>query len=231
MENNKIYGDILKSKFINRPNRFIGEVVIDSDIEKVHIKNTGRCKELLLKNSDVFLESAKNPNRKTKYDLISVYKGEKLINIDSQAPNKVIRKWLENKNKVINNIKEIKSEFKYGDSRIDFYIETEQEKILIEVKGVTLENDNIAMFPDAPTERGTRHIKELMKSIEEGYKAYIIFVVQFSGAKYFTCNYNMDKKFSEALKQAKNKGVNIIALDCVVTENDIFIDKELEVRF
>lgn len=224
-----IYKNISEAKFISRPNRFIGKVLIDNKIEDVHIKNTGRCKELLIEGSRVFLDKALNTNRKTKYDLISVYKDNILINIDSQAPNKIIEEWLENSNNKIRDIEKIKREYKYGASRIDFYIETKKEKILMEVKGVTLEKNNIAMFPDAPTKRGSKHLNELIMSIEEGYKAYLVLIIQFSGAKYFTPNYDTDIEFSETLKLAKKKGVNIIALDCIVGEDTLEINKEVEV--
>ncbi|MGN1051077.1 MAG: DNA/RNA nuclease SfsA [Acutalibacteraceae bacterium] len=223
-----IYDNMKKGKFIERPNRFIAKVNIDSDIETVHVKNTGRCKELLTLNSVVFCQKANVKTRKTGYDLISVYKGDTLINMDSMAPNKVFGEALES-GKFMPGITFIKPEKKYGDSRIDFYFEKENKKYFAEVKGVTLEENGVAMFPDAPTERGIKHINELIKAKEEGYEAFIVFVIAMKGVKHFTPNYKTHKDFGEALKIAKEKGVNIVAYDCIVTENSLEIDKKIKV--
>lgn len=222
-----IYDNIVKGKFISRPNRFIANVEIMGKKEVVHVKNTGRCKELLTAGATVFCEKSNNPNRKTKYDLISVYKGERLINMDSQAPNKVFYEYLQS-GKCYKDLTYIKGEYTYGDSRIDFYCESEKEKFLIEVKGVTLENDGVVMFPDAPTLRGIKHIDELIKAKENGYRTAVAFVIQMDNIKYFTPNKATHKDFAEALKKAEKAGVEILCLDCIVTENTLKINNKVE---
>ncbi len=223
------YKNIKKGIFIARPNRFIAHVEIDGVTEVCHVKNTGRCKELLLPGAVVYVQKSDNPNRKTGFDLISVIKGSRHINMDSQVPNKVVRDWLE-KESLFKDVTLIKPESKYRNSRFDFYVETKKDKIFIEVKGVTLEENNVVLFPDAPTERGVRHINELIESLREGYKAYVIFVIQMKDVDYFTPNSVTHKEFAEVLKSAHNKGVKILALDCVVEEGFIEIDKQVEVR-
>lgn len=218
-----IYDNIVSGKFISRPNRFIAIVEIDGAEHTCHVKNTGRCRELLVPGASVFLEEASNPNRKTKYDLISVYKNRNLINIDSQAPNRVFNEWLNEKN-LFNKIKLIKPETKYGNSRFDFYIEADGKKIFVETKGVTLEENGIAMFPDAPTERGRKHLNELSDSVKNGYDAYVAFIIQMSGVKLFKPNIKTDLNFADDLKKASESGVKIIALDCMVTENSLKIN-------
>lgn len=222
-----IYDNIVKGKFISRPNRFIANVEIMGKKEVIHVKNTGRCKELLTQGATVFCEKSNNPNRKTKYDLISVYKGERLINMDSQAPNKVFYEYLQS-GKCYKDLTYIKGEYTYGDSRIDFYCESEKEKFLIEVKGVTLENDGVVMFPDAPTIRGIKHIDELIKAKEKGYRTAVAFVIQMDNVKYFTPNKATHKDFADALKRAEKAGVEIICLDCIVTENTLKINDKVE---
>lgn len=224
-----IYNNIKKAKFINRPNRFIANIEIDGKNEICHVKNTGRCKELLTDNSSVFVEEFDSSTRKTKYDLISVYKGERLINMDSQVPNKVFHEWVKNSG-LFENITMIKPEYKYGNSRFDFYIETIDKKIFVEVKGVTLEEDGVAMFPDAPTLRGLKHINELINSVDDGFEAYVVFIIQMKDIKYFTPNNKTHRDFGEALVLAKSKGVNILALECEVTENSIEARNFVEVR-
>ncbi len=223
------YNNIKKGIFIERPNRFIAHVEIDGVAEVCHVKNTGRCKELLLPGASVYVQKSDNPNRKTGFDLISVIKGSRHINMDSQVPNKVVWEWLE-KGNLLKDITIVKPEAKYKNSRFDFYVETKKDKIFIEVKGVTLEENNVVLFPDAPTERGVRHINELIESLREGYKAYVIFVIQMKDVDYFTPNSVTHKEFAEVLKSAHNKGVEILALDCVVEEGFIEIDKQVEVR-
>ena len=223
------YKNIKQGNFISRPNRFIANVEIDGQTHVVHVKNTGRCKELLISGATVFLEESDNSNRKTKYDLISVYKGDKLINIDSNAPNKVFYE-LVRESGFFKDIVFIKPETKYKNSRFDFYIETKNKKIYIEVKGVTLEENGVLMFPDAPTERGIKHINELCDCIFEGYDAYIIFIIQMNNVKYFTPNYKTHNAFGEALKTAQKQGVNILALDCDITEDEITARNFVEVR-
>lgn len=221
------YGKIVEGKFLSRPNRFIAYVEIEGREEIVHVKNTGRCKELLTPDARVFLEESDNPERKTKYDLIAVYKGDNLVNMDSQAPNKVFYEWA---GEYFDKDAKIKPETKYKNSRFDCFVEVSGRKIFAEVKGVTLENDGVASFPDAPTERGVKHIEELMTAVSEGYEAYIFFVVQMKGVKYFTPNYKTHRAFGEALKKAKEKGVNIVCVDCKVTPDTLKIDKFIDVK-
>ena len=210
--------------FISRPNRFIATVDIEGTIETVHVKNTGRCRELLIPGVKVMLEKSNNPDRKTKYDLVMVYK-ENLgwVNIDSQMPNALVREWLESEPEEFSGLTLIKPEYTYGDSRVDFYLERGDEKILIEVKGVTLEIDGIGYFPDAPTERGVKHIRELIKSKREGYEAYIAFVIQMNGIKEVRANMNTHREFGVALEEAQKAGVKVLMLECNVSENEIKI--------
>ena len=227
------YKEVKKGAFIERPNRFIAKVLVDGYEETVHVKNTGRCKELLVKDATVYLSLSDNPSRKTKYDLIGVEKVTDKnilkVNMDSQIPNDVVAEWLRNcdlfSQKAI-----IKREVFYNKSRFDFYIEDDNRRIFLEVKGVTLENNGVASFPDAPTERGIKHINELIDCLNEGYEAYIFFVIQMKNIDYFTPNYETHPEFGEALKKAKNKGVKILAYDCIVTEDSIIIDKEIKVK-
>ncbi len=222
------YFNIVEGKFISRPNRFIAYVEINGKKEIVHVKNTGRCKELLIDGATVYLEVSDNPERKTKYDLIAVYKGNNLVNMDSQAPNKVAYEFFKESNLFSQNAK-IKPEYKYGASRIDIYIEDGDRKALIEVKGVTLENDGVASFPDAPTERGIKHINELIKATSEGYEAYILFVIQMKQIKEFTPNYATHKEFGVFLQKAQKAGVKILAYDCIVTPETLKIDRKIDV--
>ncbi len=226
------YKEVKKGTFIGRPNRFIAKVSVDGIEETVHVKNTGRCKELLIKGATVYLSVSDNPSRKTKYDLIGV---EKItdrdilkLNMDSQIPNDVVGEWLKSCDlfspKAI-----IKREVFYNKSRFDFYIEDDNRRIFLEVKGVTLENNGVASFPDAPTERGIKHINELIECLNEGYEAYIFFVIQMKNIDYFTPNYKTHPEFGDALKKAQSKGVKILAYDCIVTEDSIVIDKEIKV--
>lgn len=210
--------------FISRPNRFIATVDIEGTIETVHVKNTGRCRELLIPGVKVMLEKSNNPDRKTKYDLVMVYK-ENLgwVNIDSQMPNALVREWLESEPEEFSGLTLIKPEYTYGDSRVDFYLERGDEKILIEVKGVTLEIDGIGYFPDAPTERGVKHIRELIKARREGYVAYIAFVIQMNGIKEVRANMNTHREFGVALEEAQKAGVKVLMLECNVSENEIKI--------
>lgn len=222
------YKNIVKGIFKNRPNRFIANVIINGKEETVHVKNTGRCKELLIDGVTVILEESNNTNRKTKYSLISVYKGKKLINMDSQAPNSVFAEALvDGKIEEIGSVDFLKREVKYNNSRFDIYYEKNNKKGFIEVKGVTLEENGVVMFPDAPTERGTKHILELIEAKKEGYDVGIAFVVQMKDVKYFTPNKERDKKFYDALYKAYEEGVNIYLYDCIVTENSITLDKKV----
>ncbi len=221
------YNNIVKGKFVDRSNRFIANVIINGKKEVCHVKNTGRCKELLIKGSTVYLQKADNPNRKTQYDLIAVQKGDRLINMDSQIVNSVAIEYLP---QMFDNITYIKPECKYGNSRFDIYVETETDKIFVEVKGVTLENDGVVRFPDAPTERGVKHLNELQKAVTEGYKAYAVFVVQMDNVQYFEPNYETHPEFSQALKQADENGVNILAFQCNVTPESITIKNQIPIK-
>lgn len=223
------YENIKQGLFISRPNRFIANVNIDGEKHTVHVKNTGRCRELLKENAVVFLEKSSNPNRKTQYDLISVYKGDTLVNMDSQSPNKVVGEWLADGG-FLKSPALIKPESSYGNSRLDFYLENESEKAYIEVKGVTLEVDGAARFPDAPTERGRKHLSELIKAKQNGYRTAVVFVIQMKGCKFFEPNSRTDPAFAQELRRAKKNGVEIIALDCIVTPNSIKTDKKIETR-
>ena len=209
------YLKTLQAKFIDRPNRFIAHVDLNGIVETVHVKNTGRCKELLIKGVTVILEESDNESRKTKYDLIAVYKETfGLINIDSQAPNKVAKEWLESKDYTY-----IKPEYTYGNSRIDFYMEKDDRKYLMEVKGCTLERDGIGYFPDAPTERGVKHIYELIKAKEDGYEVSLAFVIQMEGVNEVLPNIETHPEFGVAIDDAKKAGVNIVFIKCRVYEN------------
>lgn len=214
-----IYENIVVGEFLSRPNRFIATVKINDNIETVHVKNTGRCKELLIPGCKVYLSVSNNPNRKTKYDLVAVEKVNLgIVNIDSQAPNQVVLEWLTKQDFDL-----IKPEYTYGDSRLDFYVKKGERKILIEVKGCTLEVERIGYFPDAPTERGTKHLKELTNAIDNGFKCYICFVIQMDGVDIVYPNVLTDKKFAEAYNEALNKGVKPLFLTCYVTPNELRI--------
>src|SRR5699024_3403297 len=227
------YKNIVKETFLERPNRFISYCKVDNNIEKVHVKNTGKCKELLIPNCIVYLEESDNPNRKTKYSLIAVQKDNRLINMDSQVPNKVIYEGLMNKKIILPELDEeiiyIKPEKTYENSRFDIYLETENKKVFIEIKGVTLEENDIVMFPDAKTERGVKHINELIKYSKDRYLSNIMFVIQMSDVKYFTPNDKMHRELGDALRHAKRNGVNILAYDCNVTSDTIEIKDEVKV--
>lgn len=227
------YKEVVKGVFKERPNRFIAKVEIDGCEETVHVKNTGRCKELLLENSVVYLSVSDNPLRKTKYDLIAVEKqtenGTVLINMDSQAPNDMVAEWLK-KGTLFSKNAIIKREVTFGKSRFDFYVEDLNNKAFIEVKGVTLENNGVALFPDAPTERGVKHIKELCSCVEKGYSAYIVFVIQMSGINLFKPNDATHKEFGDALRQAEKAGVSILAYDSFVTNESVCINKPIMIE-
>jgi sugar fermentation stimulation protein A len=223
------YKHIKKAKFCSRPNRFIAHIEIDGEPEICHVKNTGRCQELLIPNAEVFVQEVNGSNRKTKYDLIGVKKGGRLINIDSQVPNKVFHEWVKSSN-FFPDISLVKPEVKYNNSRLDFYIETDGRKIYVEVKGVTLEENGVALFPDAPTERGLKHIADLCQCIDEGNEAYLVFIIQMKDIQYFTPNHKTHPAFGEALKKAVKHGVKIIALDCEVAADCITARDWVEVR-
>lgn len=221
------YKKTVRGRFVSRPNRFIANVEIDGEIQVCHVKNTGRCRELLVEGCTVILEEGTNPARKTKYDLIAVYKGGKLINMDSQVPNKCAAEYIPT---LFEGVRLVKPEFKYGASRVDFYIETEKERILLEVKGVTLENDGIVKFPDAPTERGVKHLNELKNALDEGFKAAVMFVIQMDGVKLFMSNDETHPQFGQALREAEKAGVKVIACQCAVTEDTIEITSPVKIQ-
>lgn len=221
------YDNIVSGRFLSRPNRFIAHVNINGKVQICHVKNTGRCKELLIEGVTVYLQKNVNPARKTKYDLIAVQKGDLLINMDSAAPNKVASEYLR---KQFGDTALIKPEASYGDSRIDFYVENNTEKWLIEVKGVTLEEQGRALFPDAPTERGVKHINELIKAAAEGYKTCLLFIIQMKGTSSFSPNDLTHPAFGAALRTADKKGVLIKAIDCIVTPDTMTPDKEIAVK-
>lgn len=220
------YEQIEKAIFLERPNRFIAHVERRGEVEICHVKNTGRCRELLIPGASVFIEKSNNPNRKTKYDLIGVKKGNIMINMDSQVPNKVVHEWIDS-GIFFQNVTLVRPEMKYGNSRFDFYIESDGRRIFMEVKGVTLEEDGIARFPDAPTERGIKHIFELQECMKEGYEAYIFFVIQMKQCRLFMPNDKTQPDFGNALRNAKKSGVHILVYDSIVTEDSIRIDKEV----
>ena len=222
------YENIEQAVFQNRPNRFIAQVELQGQTETVHVKNTGRCKELLIPGVPVILERSSNPARKTKYDLICVNKSGRWINMDSQVPNKAAAEWIRNGGLFPEKVT-VRTEKTYGNSRFDIYVESEQRKAFIEVKGVTLEDNNIARFPDAPTQRGVKHVEELIHCMEDGYEAYLLFVIQMKGIIRFEPNWNTHPAFGEALQRAQKAGVRLIARDCLVTEDTIEIQDPVEI--
>lgn len=209
------YEHIEEGRFVSRPNRFIAYVDIGGRQERVHVKNTGRCRELLTDYATVYLNKSANPDRSTAYDLVAVKKGKRIINMDSQAPNKAVEEWLQNGG-LFKEISFLRPETKYRNSRFDFYVETPDEKVFIEVKGVTLEQQNIVLFPDAPSQRAVKHVEELMEAVKEGYEAYVILVIQMEDVAYFTPNRETQPEFADALLRARQAGVHILAYDCMV---------------
>lgn len=224
-----IYSNITEAVFLSRPNRFIAYVDLDGKTEKVHVKNTGRCRELLIENAKVYLEKSTNAKRSTAYDLVAVKKGERIINMDSNAPNKAVGEWLSGK-ELFPTLREVRAEKTYKNSRFDFYVETQETKAFLEVKGVTLERDNAVYFPDAPSKRAVKHMEELIEAVRDGYEAYIIFVIQMEGADYFAPNRETQPAFAEALKRASKEGVKVLAYDCEVTPGTMQIRKPVPVR-
>ena len=222
------YTKMVEGKFLARPNRFIAHVEIDGKVEVCHVKNTGRCRELLPVGAKVWCLDAASPNRKTRYDLITVQKGERLINMDSQAPNMAASEWLLAGG--LGKIENLKPESKHGDSRFDFSFIKDGKPCFLEVKGVTLENDGVCAFPDAPTERGAKHLRELTKLAREGYGAYVLFVIQMEGVTYLHPNDLTDKPFGQALRDAKKAGVKIMAYDCKIAVDTMEIRERVEVK-
>ena len=223
------YNEIVSARFIERPNRFIAYVDIAGNRTKVHVKNTGRCRELLQSGVKVYLEKSGNPNRSTVYDLVAVEKEDRLVNMDSNAPNKVVGEWLLSGG-LYGDVSKVRPEMVFGNSRFDFYVESSSgKKAFIEVKGVTLERDGVAAFPDAPSERAVKHVEELVLAQNQGYEAYLIFVIQMKGIRYVEPNWDTHPKFGEALRRARSAGVRLLAYDCLVGEDSLVVDKEIPV--
>lgn len=222
------YNDMVKGRFLSRPNRFIAHVEIGGAEQVVHVKNTGRCKELLPAGATVWCQEFDSPTRKTKFDLITVEKGKRLINMDSQAPNAAAKEWLAGGG--LGEIENLRSEVFHGDSRFDFAFTKEGKQCFLEVKGVTLENDGVCAFPDAPTQRGAKHLKGLTQAVKDGFGGYVLFVIQMSDVKYLHPNDVTDPAFGAALREAAAAGVQIIAMDCHVTESSMTIRKPVEIK-
>ena len=215
------YSNMTPGIFLARPNRFIAHVEIDGQMEVVHVKNTGRCRELLPVGAEVWCQKTDNPNRKTKYDLITVRKGSRLINMDSQAPNLAAKEWLAAGG--LGEIENLRAETKHGDSRFDFSFVKDGKQCFLEVKGCTLENDGVCAFPDAPTERGAKHLRGLTEAVRNGYGGYVLFVIQMMDVKYLHPNDATDPEFGKALREAVANGVEVLAVDCNVTVDEMVI--------
>ena len=215
------YANMTPGIFLSRPNRFIAHVKIDGRTEIVHVKNTGRCRELLPAGAEVWCQRSGNPSRKTKYDLITVRKGSRLINMDSQAPNIAAREWLLAGG--LGAVENLRAETTHGDSRFDFSFTKEGRTCFLEVKGVTLETDGVCAFPDAPTERGARHLRGLQRCVEAGFGSYVLFVIQMANVKFLHPNDATDPRFGTALREAATAGVQVMAVDCTVTEDSMTI--------
>ena len=239
----KLYDHTVEGTFWSRPNRFIGEVEVDGQIEQCHIKNTGRCKELLVPGTTVYVNHSNKPERVTKYELVAVWKDKRLINIDSQAPNKAFMEYLQS-GKYMNHITHIKPEAKHGSSRFDFYVEAnqaamtghgtekqkdEKRRVFIEVKGVTLESDGVALFPDAPTQRGVKHLHELAQCVCSGYEAHVVFVIKMHNVRHFSPNIAIHPAFGAALSAAVEAGVKVSAFDCIVKPDSLSIKDSVPV--
>ena len=221
------YDEIRPGTFLARPNRFVARVDLGEGTVDCHVKNTGRCRELLVPGATVYVEESRNPARKTKYDLIAVEKGDLLINMDSQAPNKVAAEYLP---RLLPGLTALRPETAFGSSRFDFYAEAGGERWFIEVKGVTLEEDGAALFPDAPTQRGVKHLQELRRCVDQGYRACVLFVVQMKGVRYVAPNQATHPEFAQALRAAAAHGVRVEAVDCLVTPDTLVPDQPVEVR-
>lgn len=222
------YGKMVPGIFRARPNRFIAHIEIDGKEEVCHVKNTGRCRELLPPGARVWCLDAASPARKTRYDLIAVQKGHRLINMDSQAPNIAAREWLESGG--LGPVEALKPESRHGDSRYDFSFTKDGKLCFLEVKGVTLETDDICAFPDAPTQRGVKHLRGLTQLAREEFGAYVLFVIQMADVDYLHPNDATDPAFGAALREAASAGVQILAMDCAVTPNTMVLKDPVEVR-
>ena len=222
------YSNMIPGTFLSRPNRFIAHVEINGQEEVVHVKNTGRCRELLPPGARVWCQKSDNPSRKTKYDLITVQKGSRLINMDSQAPNTAAKEWLLSGG--LGPVENVRAETFHGDSRYDFSFTRNGKLCFLEVKGVTLETDGVCAFPDAPTQRGAKHLRGLTEAAREGYGAYVLFVIQMADVEYLHPNDDTDPDFGAALREAVVNGVTVLAMDCAVTTDSITIRKAVPVK-
>ncbi|MDD7739413.1 MAG: DNA/RNA nuclease SfsA [Fusicatenibacter sp.] len=224
------YENIEEAVFLSRPNRFVATIRLKDSGKEIpcHVKNTGRCRELLIPGTRIYVQHLEHPGRKTAYDLIAVEKGEKLINMDSQAPNAVVSEWL-SKGGLFREKVEVKREVRFGNSRFDLYASSDQRHAFLEVKGVTLEENGIARFPDAPTLRGVKHVEELIRAREEGYDAYLVFVIQMTGVRYLEPNDKTHPAFGEMLRYAHLRGVKVIARECEVQPDSLQIAGEVPV--
>ena len=222
------YPNMVPGTFLSRPNRFIAHVIIDGNQEIVHVKNTGRCKELLPAGAQVWCQRSDNPSRKTKFDLITVKKGDRLINMDSHAPNTAAGEWLRSGG--LGAIENLKAETIHGDSRYDFSFIKDGRQCFLEVKGVTLEEDGVCAFPDAPTERGAKHLKGLTEAAKAGFGAYVLFVIQMADVKYLRPHDERDPAFGAALREAAENGVMVMAMDCAVTVDSMEIRSHVPVK-
>lgn len=222
------YETVTAGRFLDRPNRFVAHVEINGGVEVCHVKNTGRCRELLTPGATVYLERSANPARKTRFDLVAVEKGPLLVNMDAQAPNRVFREFAE-RGELWRELTGIRAEYTWGDSRFDFLLEDRQGPIFVEVKGVTLEDHGLARFPDAPTQRGVKHLNGLRRAVEQGYRAAVFFVLQMEGMRSFRPNDETHPAFGEALRTAAAAGVEVLAYECRVTPDSLTITRPVPV--
>ena len=222
------YENMVEGTFLCRPNRFVAHVEIGGQTQVVHVKNTGRCRELLPPGAKVWCQKSENPARKTAYDLISVQKGNRIINMDSQAPNVAVEEWLHMGG--LPGAEKVRREVFFGESRFDFAFEKDGKQCFLEVKGVTLEHDGVCAFPDAPTLRGARHLRELTEAVQKGYGAYVLFVVQMEDVKHLRPNDETDPGFGNALREAEKAGVKVLAMECKVTPHSMVLTKPVPVR-
>ena len=223
------YPNLERGTFLERPNRFIAHVALNGKPVVCHVKNTGRCKELLVPGAAVGIQHAPSPGRKTEWDLISVQKGERLINMDAAAPNRAFEEWAA-KGGFLPGLTMLKREAVHGDSRFDLYMETADKRLFAEIKGVTLEKDGVARFPDAPTARGVKHLRGLMNCVKQGYEAWAVFVIQMRGVRYMEANRFTHPEFADAMQEARQAGVHLLALDCRVTWDEMEIGEPVIIR-
>lgn len=224
-----IYENILPAVFVDRPNRFIAHVELNGRLEVCHVKNTGRCRELLIPGCRVYVQHQPSPTRKTAYDLIAVEKGERLLNMDANAPNRVFNEYVR-AGRFLRGWSVIRPETTHGDSRFDFYLESPGHRLFAEVKGVTLEDDGVMRFPDAPTERGVKHLEGLARCVQEGYEAWAVFVIQTENVRWMEPNRRTHPAFADALRQAAQAGVHLLALDCHTEPDWLEICRPVEIR-